>query len=141
MPIKVKITNLNKKRKVSITLTKKAVLQVLKSFKKKNALIDITFVTDKRIRALNKKYMKKNRPTDVISFSLKENIGDVYISSDAASRNAKRFKTGFRKEALLYAIHGVLHFLGFGDKTAGEKNKIRKLENKFLKSLKLGAGV
>ena len=85
--------------------------------------------------------MNRNRATDVLSFILEEKsisgkkklIGDVYISSFAARKNASRFKTNFRKEIFLYVIHGTLHLLGFGDKTAKEKNKIQKLEQKFLK--------
>ena len=133
MPLRVSINNPGKRR-INRTRIKKAALRVLKPFRKTDALIDITFISDKRIRALNKKYLKKNRPTDVISFFLKRGTGDIYISSDTAYRNAKRFKTSFQKELLLYTIHGILHFLGFGDKTAKEKTKIRKLESKFLKS-------
>jgi len=138
MPLKIRIKNLNKKRKIDRIAVKAAVLRVLSGFRKSDCVIDITFVDTRRIKALNKKYMKRKGPTDVLSFSLAGKpalIGDIYISSDEAKHNAKRFNTYFRKEILLYAIHGVLHALGFGDKSAGEKKKIRRLESKFLKEI------
>ena len=142
MPLKVKISNLNKKRKFNKAVIKRKALTVLKAFNKKNALIDITFVTDKKIKALNKKYMSRNRETDVLSFSFVEKMlsgknifGDIYISSDRAAFNARRFGSIFDKELLLYVIHGILHVLGFGDKTKKEKKLMRKLEERFLKKL------
>ena len=131
------------KNKVKRSDIKKAALCVLESFGKKSASIDITFLGDVGIKKMNKKYMSRNRTTDVLSFLLpappSQNkgtiIGDIYISEDTARRNAKRFNTGFEKELILYTIHGVLHLLGFDDKTAGERIKIRKLEEEFLEKL------
>jgi len=143
MPLKIRISNLNKKRKVNRKEIEKAALKILTGYRKKDTLIDITFVGNARIKALNKKYMRRTGPTDVLSFVLEEKhlprkkrlIGDIYISSDMASSNAGRFNTSFRKEILLYTVHGMLHILGFGDKTAKEKKKIRRLEKRFLKEL------
>ena len=139
MPLEIRIKNLNKRKKIDRIAVKEAVLGVLRGFGKRDCVIDITFVGTSRIKALNKKYMKRKGPTDVLSFSLSGHrggiIGDIYISSEAAKSNAKRFNTCFRKEILLYAIHGALHVLGLGDKTAGEKKKIRRLESRFLKEL------
>jgi len=140
MPLRIRINNLNKKRRLKKSSVKKIATKVLRKFHKKDALVDITFISNKKIKVLNKKYMKRNSSTDVISFSLEEKvssgpkkiIGDIYISSDMAYSNARRFNTDFTKEILLYTVHGMLHALGFGDKTAKEKKRIRKLENKFL---------
>jgi len=141
MPLKIRISNLNKKRKIDARAPKKAALRVLRDFGKTKALIDITFVDNRKIKALNKKYMGRNRSTDVLSFLLEEGaarrkdrlIGDIYISSDTASENAGRFKTSFDKELFRYVIHGILHLVGFNDKTVKEKNKIKKLEEVYLK--------
>lgn len=87
--------------------------------------------------------MGRNAPTDVLSFLLEEKlpqkrkllVGDIYISSDMAYSNAKRFKTSLARELLLYTIHGVLHLLGFSDKTVKERKKIKKLEDRLLEEL------
>lgn len=143
MPLKIKINNLNKKRGIGNDIIKKAAFLVLNDYGIREALIDITFLTDSRIKNLNKKYMRKDRPTDVLSFSLnggvsKKNqtlIGDIYISSDTAYRNSVKFKTNFREELMRYVIHGVLHLLGFRDSPTAEKIRMRDLEEKFLKRI------
>jgi probable rRNA maturation factor len=134
MPLVIKINNLNSKRKVPKRAVRAAALRILDRFKVKHALIDITFVDDKRMKALNKKYKRKCESTDVLSFLLRAEtlIGDIYISSDMARRNAARFKTDFGREATLYVIHGMLHLFGFGDKTKEEQKRIRALEARFL---------
>lgn len=143
MPLRLRISNLNKRKRIDRKGLKKAAALVLARSRRKNALIDITFVTDKKIKYLNGKYMAREGSTDVISFLLdgagpasgKKLVGDIYISSDAAGVNAKRFKTSLKEELLLYTVHGVLHLLGFGDKTTRERRKIRKLEEKFLREV------
>jgi len=143
MPLRVKVTNLNRRRRIGSPGVKKAAILVLKSFKIPRAEIGVTFVTDGKIKALNKKYLKRDCPTDVISFLLEDGggskdkilIGDIYISSDTASGNALRFGGNLRRELLLYTIHGVLHLLGFDDKGREEKAKMQRLEKKFLNSL------
>lgn len=143
MLLRVRATNLNRKRKVDLPGVKKAAIRVLKSFRIPRAEIGITFVTDRKIKALNKKYLKRERFTDVISFLLEggrvfENkalIGDIYISSDRASGNAKRFGESIPRELLLYVIHGVLHLLGKLDEGPKERAEMQRLEKKFLDSL------
>ena len=143
MPLKIRISNLSKEVRIDKKTVKKIAAFVLRKNKMRNALVDITFVSNRRIRALNKMYMGRDRATDVLSFTLEEKliwrkkklIGDVYISSDMARKNAVRFKTNFRKEIFLYVIHGSLHLLSFGDKTVKEKRKMRNLEQKFFKQI------
>ena len=138
MALRIKINNLNPKRRIDKLGVKKVAEKVLKSFKRSSALIDITFLSDAGIRKLNKKYMHKDSATDVLSFSLDEKcsrsklIGDVYISSDTAMRNSKRFGTDFNKEIVLYSIHGMLHLLGFCDIKLKDRIKMNRLQNKFL---------
>lgn len=141
MPLKIKINNLTKARKIDKTLIRRTASRVLRSFNKNNAAVGIIFVNDKKIRVLNRKYVKRNAATDVLSFLLGKAplLGDVYISSDRALVNAKRFGTLFKEEILLYVIHGVLHLLDFGDKTAKEKKRMRKLEESFLKEARCSA--
>ena len=140
MSLKVRVNNLNSRKRIDKTAVKKAALSVMRGFKKKNVAADITFVTDKKITQLNKKYMKRNKPTDVLSFLMTEKtfpeqaiFGDIYISSDMAAANALSFNNSFGGEIALYVIHGVLHMLGFRDKTSKEKKVMRGLEEKFLK--------
>lgn len=77
--------------------------------------IDVTLVNDKKMRALNRRFRKKDRPTDVLSFSYGEKgvLGDVIISRDTTRRNARRYGISYRDELRRLVIHGVLHVLGY----------------------------
>jgi len=141
MSLKIRISVLNKRRRTNVRELKKYALRVLRAFGKTEALVDITFVDNRRIKALNKKYMGRNRSTDVLSFFLGDEpaarknclIGDIYISSDMAAKNTGFYGTNLREELRRYVIHGILHLIGFADKTPGEKVLIRSLEEKYLK--------
>ncbi|MBL7158781.1 MAG: rRNA maturation RNase YbeY [Candidatus Omnitrophica bacterium] len=138
MALKIEVSNLNKKRKIFHKDIKKVALAVLKKFGKKSVSLDITFVNDGMIKKLNKKYMGKPHPTDVLAFGLAGTplVGDIYISSDTAKRNSRVYGTGFAWEVILYTIHGVLHLMGMTDKTKKERIRIRKMETKILKFIK-----
>jgi len=77
--------------------------------------VDLSFVRDKTMRGLNRRFRKKDQSTDVLAFPYgeKELLGDVIISSDTARRNAKSFGVAYREEVKRLVIHGVLHVLGY----------------------------
>jgi probable rRNA maturation factor len=83
-----------------------------------HALLSITFVSRRAITALNKRHLRRDRPTDVIAFGLGEQgrhgpiVGDVYISPDAARESARANGIGVREEIIRLVVHGTLHALG-----------------------------
>ena len=92
--------------------------------------LSITFVDTKAIRALNRRHLGKNRPTDVIAFSLgppvsRDIVGDVYICSDVAKAQAKALGIPVSQEIRRLVVHGVLHVLGH-DHPEGEE-RVRSL--------------
>lgn len=101
---------------------------------KKNALINIIITSDKRITELNKKFLKHNYATDVLSFELDVEplMGEVYISVDTALRQAKEYKVSLLNELQRLAIHGTLHLLGYDDTNKNDREKMIELENKYL---------
>jgi len=78
--------------------------------------ISVTFLTDEEIRALNREYLGKDDPTDVIAFALHEAgtpiLGDVYIGYEQAVRQALDLGVELPEELLRLTIHGTLHVLG-----------------------------
>jgi probable rRNA maturation factor len=75
-------------------------------------------VTDPTIHALNHQYRGKDKPTDVLSFPLADEIqpfllGDVVISLDTAARQAQRRHHSLPEELQTLLIHGILHLLGY----------------------------
>jgi probable rRNA maturation factor len=98
---------------------------------------DISYIicTDKYLLALNKKFLKHDEYTDIITFdtTVKKKIAaEIYISADRIQANAKTYHTTVQTELRRVLIHGILHCCGYGDKTASEKIKMRKKEDEYL---------
>ncbi len=81
--------------------------------------ISLTICNDEEIRKLNKKYLKHDYATDVLSFNINEKmpddifyLGDVVINKEQAQRQADKGKNGVEKEISKLVAHGVLHLLG-----------------------------
>ena len=112
----------------------KVVANTLKSHNKTKATVSITFVDDKYIHNLNKKYRFKDKATDVLSFTMgdKDLLGDVFISVASAQRSAKRFQHSLLAELKRLAVHGTLHLLGYKHKTVKDKSKMELREQKIL---------
>ena len=75
----------------------------------------VAIVSDARVRALNRKFRKKNTATDVLSFPAEESgyLGDVVISSGVAARQARAAGHSLATELRVLALHGLLHLLGY----------------------------
>ena len=79
------------------------------------AEVSVTLLSDDAIRDLNGRYLQKDRPTDVIAFTLGDDsavLGDVYIGLDQAVRQAAEHGVDITEELVRLAIHGTLHVLG-----------------------------
>lgn len=98
--------------------------------------LNYIFCTDKQLHEINLKYLGHDTYTDIITFdnSDEENIieSDIYISLDRVKENAEELKKSFDEELHRVLIHGVLHLLGYNDKTTDEKNAMREKENTCL---------
>ena len=98
---------------------------VLRAERSKPARLSITFVSNGRIAALNRRHLGHRGSTDIISFTLAPGLtdapitGDIYIAPDVARRNAETHGVSVREELTRLVVHGVLHVLGF-DHPAGE---------------------
>ena len=103
---------------VSRSRIRQAAVAALNAERVKDALISITFVGRATITRINRRYLGRRRPTDVISFGLGRMgrrgavIGDIYICAEIARENARRQNVGAGEELLRLVIHGTLHVLG-----------------------------
>lgn len=101
------------------------------------SLGDVTFIfcDDEFLHKINLEYLNHDTLTDIISFDYSfgnEIHGEVYISIERVKENAKEFNESFDKELKRVIIHGILHFLGFKDKTDKEQQQMRILEEKAI---------
>ena len=98
--------------------------------------INFIFCNNEYLLEMNKTYLRHDYYTDVITFdqSEKENelSGDIYISTDQVKINVSEYKTVFHEELLRVMIHGILHLVGYNDKTEDEKIEMKKKENHYV---------
>jgi len=100
--------------------------------------INIIFTSDKAILNLNKKFLSRDYSTDVIVFSnsFKNTVtGDVYISIDRIRENSIKYSEGdFERELKRIIIHGILHLIGYDDKSEEDRNIMTEKEELYLQS-------
>ena len=137
----------NRQTRIPLRLAaiRKIIKRILKYEGIRKARIGCVFVSALQIMALNKKFLKKNYVTDVLSFDLKEwkrrpdrsfdLTGEIVICPEAAQENAKVFKTSLEEEIILYIIHGILHLLGYDDHRRRDIRRMRQREKEIMKRL------
>jgi len=107
------------------------VLRVINSKGYKLGNIVYAFFNDEGLKDLNIRFLKHDYYTDVISFDETADqvvSGNIAISVDRVKENATQIGVDFEEEMHRVMIHGVLHFIGFNDKTSSEKKEIREQE-------------
>jgi probable rRNA maturation factor len=93
------------------------------------------FCSDTYLRSMNQDFLRHSTFTDILSFDLAEDdsiAGEIYISIDRVRDNAKKFDQPFDTELRRVMAHGVLHFIGYQDKTSAEKAQMRSKEEACL---------
>lgn len=124
----------NLKNKIKIRNWVKAIFE---AEGKKTGDITYVFCSDNYLGDMNQKYLKHNTLTDIITFDYSESgkqSGDIFISIQRVNENAESFNTTFIRELGRVMAHGVLHLVGYKDKTPGEKKQMREKEDFYLAS-------
>lgn len=106
------------------------------SYKKKTGQVFFLFCSDDYLLEINKTYLEHDYYTDIITFPTTESntviSGEMYISLDRIKDNASLFQKTFTNELHRVMAHGVLHLIGFKDKTPSEELQMRNEEEKCL---------
>lgn len=115
---------------------KKFVQEIFVHEGKKLGYLNYVFCTDKKILEINRRFLKHDFYTDIITFDLSEEpgkiSGEVYISVDRVKDNAKRMGESFTSEIHRVIFHGALHLCGYRDKNLIDTRKMRQKENQYL---------
>ncbi len=94
------------------------------------------FCSDEYLLQINRQYLDHDTYTDIITFDNSEKerviIGDIFISIERIRENAAKFNTTDTNELHRVIIHGALHLVGYGDKTAAAKQKMTQKEDFYL---------
>ena len=109
---------------------------VARDFKPDAAAVNVVFVNDRRIHELNRRFLKRDRPTNVISFNCAEPhlpgepqlLGEVYVSRDRARAQAREYGVSYSSELRRLVLHGLLHLLGLTHR------QMEPLYERYLKS-------
>jgi rRNA maturation RNase YbeY len=97
--------------------------------------VSVIFCSDNYLLQVNKQYLNHDYYTDIITFDYVDNdiiSGDLFISVDRIKENALEYQCTFIRELYRVVFHGVLHLVGYNDKTDEEQNLMTKKENQYL---------
>jgi len=108
--------------------------RVLKEENIKKGEFSIAVVCGRRMKAINKKYRKKDAETDILSFDYGLDSAEILICPEVIKKNAKKFNLGYNEEIVRTFIHGVLHIAGYNHEKSEKDVKImREKEEYYLK--------
>lgn len=107
-------------------------LQIKNKILGKKYLLSIVFISKNKIQVLNKKYRKKNKATNILSFSLSKNEGEIFLCPSLIKEQKAKFKKDFPTLLLFLVIHGMLHLKGM-EHSAKMIEEEEKYLNYFLK--------
>ncbi|MBK5284909.1 MAG: rRNA maturation RNase YbeY [Bacteroidia bacterium] len=112
------------------------ILKTFKNERKNLKQLNIVFCSDKFLLSINKKFLKHNYFTDIVTFYYHKKHepveGEIFISVERVKSNSIKFNTPFKDELNRVIIHGALHLCGYKDKSSKEKSTIRKKEDFYL---------
>ncbi len=116
----VEIINQQKKHNLRIGHFRRLVGRLVSFYRLPDAALSLVFCGNQTIRRLNRRFRKKDRPTDVLSFPIREKgcdgryyLGDIIISVPKAFSQCGRVEAKLEKELDWLTIHGFLHLLGY----------------------------
>ena len=121
---------------------------MLRALKLPRAELSVLLCDDATIHALNRDYRKKNKPTDVLAFAMREGddghlagdlLGDVIISLETATRQAKERGVVTRDEVMMLLAHGLLHLLGWDHQTDADDQRMRAETDRMLAVIRRAA--
>jgi probable rRNA maturation factor len=131
----VEVVNRQRRLKLDIDAWSDFAEQALNAIGNHESSATIAFVSDKKIRELNRQFRGIDKATDVLSFPAgeKTNLGDIAVSVDSAARQAKENGLSFDDEIAQLILHGLLHLSGYDHETdTGEMNRFElKLRRKL----------
>jgi len=122
-----------------------AMAAALRRHRATGARVNLALVDDPEISRLHELHLRQKGPTDVLTFDLRDSVaakstidGEIVASVDTAEREAFRRGHPLDAELSLYAVHGILHLLGYNDQTEEGAADMHRVEDEILTSLGVG---
>lgn len=144
MSVSIEVRNLQRRFPLNTSCLNRITRKILSSLGVRQGQVSLAFVTNQKIRVLNKRFLKRDYATDVLAFGSGAGRGpagkspagirgEIVISADMAKTNAGRYRVSFQREIVLYVIHGILHLLGYDDHGQIQCRRMRKKEQDMLR--------
>jgi probable rRNA maturation factor len=133
----IEAVNRQRKRKIDTQAWETFAARAAGAIGKSQFSATIAFVSDKTIRQLNRQFRAVDKATDVLSFPAEDedqlNLGDIAISVDTATKQAKENGLTFDEEVAQLILHGLLHLCGYDHET--DNGEMNRLELRLRKKL------
>lgn len=140
----IEIINQQKRYWINRNRFRTLIKQLARHYARDKAEVTLAFVSSRAIKKLNRDFLKKDAPTDVLSFPMGEKaadgkfyLGDIIISPAYAFKQCLKKKHGLERELEILTIHGFLHLLGF-EHFKGLEEEEKKIRALFLKEYQDG---
>lgn len=138
----VSIQNRQKLLTVDLARVRRSLKRLMKELDVSNCEVSLLLVDDDQIQEINKNYLQRDRPTNVISFAMTDGafgdlhpeiLGDIILSVETAARDAIACDIDFMDEVEFLLIHGLLHLLGYNHENVEnqEAEKMKKREREL----------
>lgn len=139
----INISNRTRSR-VDLKLLKTVCRRFLLSRKLTRAELSVVLVGDSLMRRLNRQTRRQDKVTDVLSFrdsdaAVKDKnfLGEIVIDYQQIKRQAKLYQVSVRQELVFILVHGLLHLVGYDDRTAAAARRMERLGREFIAQHKL----
>jgi probable rRNA maturation factor len=139
----VSVTNAQRRERCPAALIMRSVRAVLRGEGYRAAEISVVCVNDGMSRRINRRFLRHDFATDVISFPLGEGDaveGELYVNLDRARVQAHEYGVSRPCELARLVVHGVLHVVGYDDHAPQDRERMRKREDVYLARLFRGRG-
>ncbi|MBU2473886.1 MAG: rRNA maturation RNase YbeY [Candidatus Omnitrophica bacterium] len=139
--MKIEITNRQKIKRVNLKQLRRYLTKTARLLSISGKKISLLLCDNKLITDLNQRYFKKARPTDVIAFNLSDcfdpdYLGEVVVSVEEAVKVSGQLDLPWQEELLLYCVHGVLHLLGYDDRSKIKRVAMEKKQLQIMRVIK-----
>ena len=134
----IEVVNRQRIRKLHVVPWIKRVEKMLDVIGKADSSVTVAFVSDNKIRELNRQFRRIDKATDVLSFpgdSSEGDMGDIAISIETAARQAKQSGLTLDGEIAQLLLHGLLHLSGYDHET--DNGEMNRLELKLRRKLRI----
>ncbi len=136
--MKIEVTHDHRFLRCSKRETIRIIKRVLGRTGKTLKAVSVVYTNNGTMRSVNRRYLGHNFNTDVITFELErrpELETEIYINLDRARLQAAHYGQSYRDETARLLVHGLLHVLGFDDKSLRQRNRMRREEDMILEML------